>query len=55
MTDDSRSYGYVRGTGIDLRIPSVKLKDKQMNSEAGAIIMKQQSASGGVKRQTRSA
>lgn len=55
MTDESRSYGYVRETGIDSHILSVKLKDKQMKSGAAAIIMKQQSASGGVKQQTRAA
>lgn len=52
MTDESRSYGYVRETGIDQQTSGVKLKDKQMKTVSGAIIMRQQSASGGVKQQT---
>lgn len=55
MTDELRSYGYVRGSGIESRIACVKLKDKQMKTGAAGIIMKQQSAPEGVKRQTRAA
>ncbi|CAG4957547.1 unnamed protein product [Colias eurytheme] len=55
ITNVTRSGDYVSNWNRSHINVSVKLKDKQMKTEACAIIMKQQSASGGVKLQTRAA